>query len=79
MKEAWDAISAEMVVKLFKKCCSSNKLDVAEVDANSSDCHERDFSDSDICTDVYDDVPMMAKDLDELFGKFVSESEFEGF
>ena len=66
-------------MKSFKKCCISNELDGTKDDAISSDCDESDFSDSDICTDVYDDVPMMAKNFDELFEKSDSESEFEGF
>ena len=68
-----------MAVKLFKKCCISNELDGTEDDAILSVCDESDFSDQDICADVYDDVPMMAKDVDEFFEKSNSESEFEGF
>ena len=79
VKEAWDAIPAEMIVKSFKKCCISNELDGTEDDAILSDCDENNFSDSDICADIYDDAPMTAKDFDELFGKSDSESEFEGF
>ena len=67
-----------MAMKLFKKCCITKELDGTKDDAILSDCDESDFSDSDICANVYDDVPMTAIDLDELFGKSHSESEFEG-
>ena len=68
-----------MVMKSFEKCCISNELDGTKDDTILSDCDESNFSDSDICVYVYDNALMTAKDLDELFGKSDSESEFEGF
>ena len=79
VKEAWNIILAEMVMKSFEKCCISNELDAIEDDTILSDCDESNFSDSDICVDVYDDAPMTATVFDEILGKSDSQSEFEGF
>ena len=79
VKKAWNEIPAEMVMKSFNKYCINNKLDGIEDDTILSDCYEIDFSDLDICANVYDDAQMRAKGFDELFGKSDPESEFEGF
>ena len=65
VKEAWNVISAETVVELFEKCCISHELDGTEDSTILSDSDESDFSDLDMCANVYDDTPLTAKDFDE--------------
>lgn len=80
VKDAWDLIPAEMIVKSFKKCCISNNLDGTEDDAvyERSDDDTSDESSDDDST-IYDDSPMTEKEFRDLFGNSDSESEFEGF
>lgn len=78
VKKAWDAVSPEIVIKSFKKCCISNELDGTEDDA-IFDESDSEMPDTDSDTDVYNDAPMTEREFYELFGHSDSESDFEGF
>ena len=80
VKEAWEKISSETVIKSFKKCCISNELDGADDDVLFSDCKEDSPNmDTDMGADIYDGVLTTEKEFYELFGYSDSESDFEKF
>lgn len=83
VKQAWNEIPPEMIIKSFKKCCISNKLDGTEDDVvfQSEDTDDEYLKNTDEleAENIYDDEPMTEKEFYEMFGESDDESEFEGF
>ena len=82
VKEAWDEIAPEIIVRAFKKCGISCKLDGTEDDAIFDDWEDADEEDADepdiIDEMVYDDM-MTEEDFDKLFEESDNSDVFEGF
>lgn len=54
--DAWQELSPEIIVKSFKKCCISNKLDGSEDDILWEEEKGDDEPAEEPATDVYDDA-----------------------
>ena len=88
VKNAWDSISPTIIVRSFKKCGISNKLDGSEDDMLWEQAADEESAVNDVNVeedgsdsgpDPYEYVPTQG-DWDELFGEDSSvESDFEGF
>ena len=78
VKTAWDAIDPAIIVKSFKKCSISNRMDGTEDDElwteNNDDEMDVDDSDDD---ELYDDIMTNAR-FTQIFDE-ESDTEFEGF
>ena len=77
VKDAWDAIPADMIAKSFRKCGISNALDGSEDDAiydnDASDNEAEDEEDN-----PYDDEAT-PDEIRELFADDGDDTDFEGF
>ena len=81
VKEAWNDIPTEMVVKSFLKTGISNKMDGTEDDALWKEDMEIDEDDEDP-TDAPNwdtDERMTQEEWNEMFGESDDDDEFEGF
>lgn len=81
VKEAWEKVPSEMIVKSFLKTSISNSLDGTQDDilwedeeVDDSDSDEEDAS-AEWCTDI----KTAEQEWEELFGASDSEEDFEGF
>lgn len=90
IKEAWEELDLQIIVRAFKKCCISNALDGSEDDILWEETPSTSTEDSDTDEDcdrndiVYDDdsedeTPLsVLRDIYRMFGESDDE-EFEGF
>lgn len=90
IKEAWEELDPQIIVRAFKKCCISNALDGSEDDILWEETPSTSTEDSDTEEDcdrndiVYDDdsedeTPLsVLRDIYRMFGESDNE-EFEGF
>ena len=80
VKTAWDAIDTGIIVKSFKKCSISNKLDGTEDDALWTDSGDVDMETEDDSDDgeMYDDE-MTDAQFAKIFEDDDSDTEFLGF
>ncbi|KFM70429.1 Pogo transposable element with KRAB, partial [Stegodyphus mimosarum] len=85
VKDAWNEIPSEMIIKSFKKCCISNELDGTEDDAvfeseNDDEGSSSDYNNTEYETEnMYDDESMTTEEFYEIFGESDHESDVEGF
>lgn len=80
VKNAWDEISSEMIIRSFKKCCISNSMDGSEDHFVYEDDDDISSELSDAESDyLHPDIPMTEQEFEELFGNSDCDSDFEGF
>ena len=89
IKDAWEELDPEIIIRAFKKCCISNALDGSEDDVLWEDgracAAEESDDDADQNDIVYeddsdDDTPLsVLRDIYRIFESDDDEEEFEGF
>ena len=78
VKDAWDSINKDIIIKSFKKCSISNNLDGTEDDALFEENSESD-SDNEIDEDDPHDDAVPEEFFDTLFDISNNNADFEGF
>jgi hypothetical protein len=87
VKEAWDELNPEIIVKAFKKCTISNALDGSEddcvwqekekCDGENTECED---DDNDVYYDDEDYTPLsILRDMHHLFKEDDTDEESDGF
>ena len=87
VKEAWEELNPEIIVKAFKKCTISNALDGSEddyvcqekekSDGENTECED---DDNDVYYDDEDNIPLsILHDMYHLFKEDDTDEEFDGF
>ena len=89
IKDVWEELDPEIIIRAFKKCCISNALDGSEDDVLWEDgracAAEESDDDADQNDIVYeddsdDDTPLsVLRDIYRIFESDDDEEEFEGF